>query len=116
LTLKYQIHVLAITGRETGSNKQTASKSCALSIVRQLYHLGVIEAFSGTLKKNKDTEQLKPYPVKISPELENQIQEVLTNLDIKPIDVTSSYGRIDIKASHFAFNTSIYLIRYIIKT
>jgi len=59
--------------------------------------LGVIEAFSGTLKKNKDTEQLKPYPVKISPELENQIQDVLTNLDIKPIDVTSSYGRIDIK-------------------
>jgi len=78
--------------------------------------LGVIEAFSGTLKKNKDTEQLKPYPVKISPELENQIQDVLTNLDIKPIDVTSSYGRIDIKVSNFAFNISIYLIRYIIKT
>lgn len=40
----------SITGRETGSNKQTASKSCALSIVRQLFHLGVVEAFSGTLK------------------------------------------------------------------
>ncbi|EZA54348.1 Dosage compensation regulator [Ooceraea biroi] len=79
-----------ITGRETGSNKQTASKSCALSIVRQLYHLGVIEAFSGTLKKNKDTEQLKSYPVKISPELENQVQEVLISLNIKPIDVTSA--------------------------
>lgn len=39
-----------ITGRETGSNKQTASKSCALSLVRQMYHLGVIEAFSGTIK------------------------------------------------------------------
>lgn len=39
-----------ITGRETGSNKQTASKSCALSLVRQMYHLGVIEAYSGTLK------------------------------------------------------------------
>ncbi|XP_012225679.1 dosage compensation regulator mle isoform X2 [Linepithema humile] len=77
----------SVTGRETGSNKQTASKSCALSIVRQLYHLGVIEPFSGTLKKNKDAEQIKPYPVKISPELESQIQEVLSNLDIKPIDV-----------------------------
>ncbi|XP_011338594.1 dosage compensation regulator isoform X2 [Ooceraea biroi] len=84
-----------ITGRETGSNKQTASKSCALSIVRQLYHLGVIEAFSGTLKKNKDTEQLKSYPVKISPELENQVQEVLISLNIKPIDVTSASNRID---------------------
>lgn len=39
-----------ITGRETGSNKQTASRSCALSLVRQLFHLGVIEAFSGTIK------------------------------------------------------------------
>lgn len=39
-----------ITGRETGSNKQTASKSCALSLVRQMFHLGVIEAFSGSLK------------------------------------------------------------------
>lgn len=39
-----------ITGRETGSNKQSASKSCALSLVRQLFHLGVIEAFSGSLK------------------------------------------------------------------
>lgn len=39
-----------ITGRETGSNKQSASKSCALSLVRQMYHLGVIEAFSGTIK------------------------------------------------------------------
>lgn len=39
-----------IVGRETGSNKQTASRSCALSLVRQLFHLGVIEAFSGTIK------------------------------------------------------------------
>lgn len=39
-----------ITGRETGSNKQSASKSCALSLVRQMYHLGVIEAYSGTIK------------------------------------------------------------------
>lgn len=42
-----------VTGRETASNKQTASKSCALSLVRQLYHLGVIEAFSGSLKTNR---------------------------------------------------------------
>lgn len=42
-----------ITGRETGSNKQSASKSCALSLVRQLFHLGVIEAFTGSLKTAK---------------------------------------------------------------
>lgn len=43
----------SITGRETGSNKQSASKSCALSLVRQLFHLGVIEAYAGTLKTEK---------------------------------------------------------------
>ena len=37
-----------IQARETASNKQMASKSCALSLVRQLFHFGVIEAFSGT--------------------------------------------------------------------
>ncbi|XP_046735183.1 dosage compensation regulator isoform X4 [Diprion similis] len=72
-------------GRETGSNKQTASKSCALSLVRQLYHLGIIEAFSGTLKKNKESENMKPYPVKIAPELETQVLEVLESLDVAPI-------------------------------
>ncbi|XP_046413577.1 dosage compensation regulator isoform X4 [Neodiprion virginianus] len=72
-------------GRETGSNKQTASKSCALSLVRQLYHLGIIEAFSGTLKKNKESENMKPYPVKIAPELETQVLEVLESLEVAPI-------------------------------
>lgn len=43
----------SVTGRETGSNKQSASKSCALSLVRQMYHLGVIEAFTGSLKIEK---------------------------------------------------------------
>ncbi|KAF6200626.1 hypothetical protein GE061_005069 [Apolygus lucorum] len=72
-----------IVGRETGSNKQTASKSCALSIVRQLYHLGVIEPFSGTLKK-KQTEQIPAYEVAISPEIFERINGVLNTLEIKP--------------------------------
>ena len=57
-----------IQAREAGSNKQSASKSCALSLVRQLYHLGVIEAFSGTLKKNKGQfiNQLFVYNLKVS--------------------------------------------------
>ncbi|XP_020278260.1 dosage compensation regulator isoform X2 [Pseudomyrmex gracilis] len=77
----------SVTGRETGSNKRVASRSCALSIVRQLYHLGVLEAFNGTLKKNKTSDQIKPYPVKISPDLDEQIKDVLTKLNITPIKV-----------------------------
>ena len=43
--LKRNIHA-----REGGSNKQSASKSCALSLVRQLFHLGVIEVRTSTIK------------------------------------------------------------------
>lgn len=39
--------------REHGSNKKLAAQSCALSIVRQLYHLGVIEPYTGMTKKKE---------------------------------------------------------------
>ncbi|XP_012161040.1 dosage compensation regulator isoform X2 [Ceratitis capitata] len=75
-----------ITARETGSNKQSASKSCALSLVRQLYHLGVIEAFSGTLKQKKDDADMKPYPVKISPDLMQKVEQCIRDLDLPVIN------------------------------
>ncbi|XP_021914337.1 dosage compensation regulator [Zootermopsis nevadensis] len=81
-----------IMGRETGSNKQTASKSCALSLVRQLFHLGVIEAFSGTLKKNKESQQMKPYEVALSPDLEKEVYDVLEDLQIKPVPLLTETG------------------------
>lgn len=76
-----------ITGRETGSNKQSASKSCALSLIRQLFHLGVIEAFSGTLKKAKVEDKITPYPVRVDPMLINRAREALTDLNISPVQV-----------------------------
>ncbi|KAI8423074.1 hypothetical protein MSG28_014159 [Choristoneura fumiferana] len=77
-----------VTGRETASNKQTASKSCALSLVRQLYHLGVIEAFSGTLKKDRSSEgKMKPHPVAIRPELEQQLESTLRAVGRPLLDI-----------------------------
>src|SRR4051812_35036746 len=76
-----------ITGRETGSNKQSASKSCALSLIRQLFHLGVIEAFSGTLKKAKVEDKVPSYKVNINPELIAKAQHALADLDIYPVRV-----------------------------
>jgi ATP-dependent RNA helicase A len=32
-----------LTAREAASTKHSASKSCALSVVRQMFHLGVME-------------------------------------------------------------------------
>ena len=79
-----------ITGRETGSNKQSASKSCALSLIRQLFHLGVIEAFSGTLKKSKVEDKLPSYPVAINPELINNARKILMDLEIQPVRVDTN--------------------------
>ncbi|KAK7867141.1 hypothetical protein R5R35_005856 [Gryllus longicercus] len=90
-----------ITGRETGSNKQSASKSCALSLVRQLFHLGVIEAFSGTLKKNKESEQMKPYDVAISPTLQQEISDVLDSLNVKPVPIPNDpAGPVSLVTTH----------------
>lgn len=70
-----------ITAREHGSNKKLAAQSCALSLIRQLYHLGVIEAYSGVTKK-KEGETLEPYDVNISPDLQQQLVAVIQQLGI----------------------------------
>ena len=46
----------ALHAREHGSNKKNASQSCALSMVRQLFHLKVIEAYTGVTKKKTSDE------------------------------------------------------------
>ncbi|XP_047376993.1 ATP-dependent RNA helicase A isoform X1 [Sciurus carolinensis] len=78
-----------IFAREHGSNKKLAAQSCALSLVRQLYHLGVIEAYSGLTKK-KEGETVEPYRVNISQDLEHQLQNVIQELNLEivppPID------------------------------
>lgn len=75
-----------ISSRESGSNKQVASKSCALSLVRQLYHMKVIEPFTGIKKKNKENV-LPPYEVAVSPELNMQISSVLRTFEVEPVPV-----------------------------
>ncbi|XP_050389474.1 ATP-dependent RNA helicase A isoform X3 [Patella vulgata] len=72
-----------IHSKEHGSNKQVASKSCALSLVRQLYHMKVIEAYTGE-KRKKDAEQIPPYEVVSTEELEQQVDEVLRKWSIDP--------------------------------
>uniref|UniRef100_A0A452F6K3 ATP-dependent RNA helicase A n=1 Tax=Capra hircus TaxID=9925 RepID=A0A452F6K3_CAPHI len=75
-----------IFAREHGSNKKLAAQSCALSLVRQLYHLGVIEPYSGLTKK-KEGETVEPYKVNLSQDLEHQLQNIVQelNLEIVPL-------------------------------
>ncbi|XP_062619282.1 ATP-dependent RNA helicase A-like isoform X1 [Saccostrea cucullata] len=70
-----------IHAREHGSNKQVASKSCALSLVRQLFHMGVIESFTGQTKK-KDQDKLELYEVSVHPEALGQVDKALQEWQI----------------------------------
>ncbi|KAK1879121.1 ATP-dependent RNA helicase A protein [Dissostichus eleginoides] len=70
-----------ITAREHGSNKKLAAQSCALSLVRQLYHLGVLEAYSGVTKK-KEGETLEPFDVSVSADLQQQLAAVVQELGV----------------------------------
>ncbi|XP_076045328.1 dosage compensation regulator mle isoform X2 [Oratosquilla oratoria] len=89
--MKFYVNQLqrTIYGRETGSNKQAASKSCALSLVRQLYHLGVIEAFAGTLKK-KESEKIPSYEVSLTPEVDAKVNDALEATGIRPVGMGAS--------------------------
>ncbi|XP_068095780.1 ATP-dependent RNA helicase A isoform X2 [Hyperolius riggenbachi] len=71
-----------ITAREHGSNKKLAAQSCALSIVRQLYHLNVIEPYTGITKK-KEGESIEPFPVNLNPDVQKQLQNVIQELNIE---------------------------------
>ncbi|NXG85533.1 DHX9 helicase, partial [Stercorarius parasiticus] len=70
-----------IFGREHGSNKKLAAQSCALSLVRQLYHLGVIEPYSGQTKKKG--ESVEPFEVSLSSDLENRLQNIVQELSLE---------------------------------
>ncbi|XP_075689242.1 ATP-dependent RNA helicase A isoform X2 [Rhinoderma darwinii] len=71
-----------IHAREHGSNKRLAAQSCALSVVRQLYHLSVIEAYSGQTRK-KEGESIEPYEVNLGPDIQKQLSSVIQELNIE---------------------------------
>ncbi|CAL8079092.1 unnamed protein product [Calicophoron daubneyi] len=70
--------------RECGSNKVMASRACCLSLVRQLFHAGEIEAYTGEKKKKKHDE-VPPYEVKLDPSLEESLAKLLDDLGLHPV-------------------------------
>ncbi|CAN0389240.1 unnamed protein product [Lampetra fluviatilis] len=80
-----------IFAREHGSNKKLAAQSCALSLVRQLYHLGVLEPFSGHTKK-KEIEALEPFEVVVPPEVEEQLHGVVHDMGLQPVPPAANPG------------------------
>ncbi|UJR34291.1 hypothetical protein I4U23_021695 [Adineta vaga] len=73
-----------IHARENGSTKQIASKSCALALVRQLFHLNLIETFTGE-KKKKQIEKTTPFRVNVSQEIIEELDRVIQLFNIQPV-------------------------------
>ncbi|CAH8484978.1 unnamed protein product [Heterobilharzia americana] len=67
--------------REAGSNKQLASRACCLSLVRQLFHAGEIEPYTGEKRKKKHTE-VAAYNVILNSKVEENLTRVLDNLGL----------------------------------
>uniref|UniRef100_A0A3B1JWB1 RNA helicase n=1 Tax=Astyanax mexicanus TaxID=7994 RepID=A0A3B1JWB1_ASTMX len=93
-----------IFAREHGSNKKLAAQSCALSLVRQLYHLGVFEAFTGQTKK-KEGETVEEYEVNVNDDFRHQLQGVVQELGVHiPPPVCDPSGPVSLiqgKMAHF---------------
>ncbi|XP_063795837.1 ATP-dependent RNA helicase A protein-like isoform X2 [Pseudophryne corroboree] len=82
LTLPVKQLGLILHAQGPGTNKKLAAQSCALSMVRQLYHLGVIEPYSEQTKK-KEEGAVVPYDVKLSTDDKKQLLDVLKELNIE---------------------------------
>ncbi|THD25597.1 Maleless [Fasciola hepatica] len=61
-----------------------ASRACCLSLVRQLFHAGEIEAFTGEKKKKKHDE-VPPTAVTVDPSLEHSLTRLLDDLGLQPL-------------------------------
>ncbi|XP_057317532.1 ATP-dependent RNA helicase A protein-like [Hydractinia symbiolongicarpus] len=76
-----------LSGKGSAATKKLAAQNCALSLVRQLYHMGAIEmAEAGQVQcKKRKTDDLPPYAVTLQPEIERKLQEVLELRNIIPV-------------------------------
>lgn len=62
------------------SNKQVATKQCALSIVQQLFHYGEVEAYTGPTTRVSYNDPVPPYTVTLDANVEAKLDAVLAAL------------------------------------
>lgn len=76
-----------ISAREHASTKKQAAQNTSLSLVRQLFHMGVLEAAEpGQVQpKRAKIDEIEPYDVAISPEMEQQVSDLLQRLEIQAV-------------------------------
>ncbi|CAK5111499.1 unnamed protein product [Meloidogyne enterolobii] len=76
-----------IYGRGQGSTKKIAEATCALSIVRQLFHIGAIPSSSDKLSptKNRKADNLAEIKVHVDPGLVARIEKYLGDVGVEPV-------------------------------
>ena len=75
-----------ITGQGMAASEKQSSKICALQVIRQLYHYGLIEAYNGTLKVAKPTDPLM-FDVELNLELVAQLNTCIRDNNIDFLEV-----------------------------
>lgn len=98
-----------VNGSGTASNKKLAAQDCALGLVRQLFHMNVIEmAEVGQVQPKKQKMDDYPYEVCLQPDVMQNLQDVLNSERIQPVkkpayggSVNLSLPQIPLKAEDF---------------
>ncbi|CAI2341581.1 unnamed protein product [Caenorhabditis sp. 36 PRJEB53466] len=80
-----------LTGKGTGSNKKVSESACAMNVVRQMFHLNIMQAYSGPIKKSK-ASTLPEIEVNIPEELAGRVVEYVQNngIGLPVIDETTA--------------------------
>ncbi|PIC45573.1 hypothetical protein B9Z55_005547 [Caenorhabditis nigoni] len=80
-----------LTGKGNGSNKKVSEAACAMNIVRQMFHLNIMQAYSGPTKKNK-VSTLPEIDVNLPEELSTRVIEYVksSGLELPVIDESVS--------------------------
>ncbi|CAG5083323.1 Oidioi.mRNA.OKI2018_I69.PAR.g10347.t1.cds [Oikopleura dioica] len=78
----------SLQARESASTKKSAERSASLSIVRQLYHLGAIPAYTGEAKKKQSETEFDPIGGDFNDDLAAELKSTVKELGIQVADFT----------------------------
>uniref|UniRef100_A0A8R1DK51 RNA helicase n=1 Tax=Caenorhabditis japonica TaxID=281687 RepID=A0A8R1DK51_CAEJA len=78
-----------LTGKGTGSNKKVAESACAMNLVRQMFHLNIMQAYSGPTKKAA-VSTLPELEIKLPDELAQRVSNYVKNLGMELVEVNES--------------------------
>jgi len=70
----------------SNSKKKVASTAAALSIVRQLFHLNVIEAFTGVTTVKKSDTEFEAIKGSLTEEVSAELEKAVTTMELNRAD------------------------------